>query len=125
MLRILIIDDEPLIRSVLRSGQTGVDAPHGRAGLALWREIPGDLVLADIFMREIDGSEVTPQLTGVWLQAKIIPITGGAKRGDFTPSMVPTAIQLGARHIPCQTGYQIDPPRRHLSSAEALAGDQR
>ena len=42
MPRILIIDDEPLVRAVLRSilernGYAVMDAQGGRAGLALWR----------------------------------------------------------------------------------------
>ena len=50
MPRILLIDDEPLVRAVLRSilerhGYMVMDAPDGRAGLALWRKTPSDLVL--------------------------------------------------------------------------------
>lgn len=104
MPRILIIDDEPLVRSVLRgilerNGHTVMDAPDGRAGLALWRHTPSDLVLTDIFMPETDGIEVIVQLTRVWPQAKIIAMTGGALNGDFMSTVAPAALQLGARHI--------------------------
>jgi two-component system, chemotaxis family, chemotaxis protein CheY len=104
MPRILIIDDEPLVRSVLRSilerhGHTVMDAPNGRAGLALWRDTPSDLVLTDIFMPELDGIEVILQLTRIWPQARIIAMTGGAKRGDFTSTVVPAALQFGAQHV--------------------------
>lgn len=104
MPRILIIDDEPLVRSVLRSilernGHTVMDAPDGRAGLALWRHTPSDLVITDIFMPETDGIEVILQLTCIWPQAKIIAMTGGDKKGDFTSLVAPAALQLGAQHI--------------------------
>ena len=104
MSRILIIDDEPLVRAVLRSilerqGHTVMEAPDGRAGLALWSHTPSDLVLTDIFMPEFDGIEVIRQLTRRWPQAKIIAMTGGAKNGDFTSSVAPAALQLGAQHM--------------------------
>jgi two-component system, chemotaxis family, chemotaxis protein CheY len=104
MSRILIIDDEPLVRSVLcrileHNGHTVVVAPNGRAGLALWRQTPSDLVLTDLFMPECDGIEVIRQLTRVWPHAKIIAMTGGARTGDFMSMVAPAALQLGAQHI--------------------------
>lgn len=104
MPRILIIDDEPLVRAVLRSilerhGHTVMEAPDGRAGLALWHQTPSDLVLTDMFMPECDGIEVIRQLTRVWPQAKIIAMTGGAKNGDFTSTVAPAALRLGAQHM--------------------------
>jgi len=82
MPRILIIDDEPLVRTVLRSllereGYTVMEASNGRAGLALWRHTPSDLVLTDMFMPHQDGIEVIVQLTRIWPHAKIIAMTGG------------------------------------------------
>jgi two-component system response regulator (stage 0 sporulation protein F) len=104
MPRILIIDDEPLVRAVLRSilerhGYTVMEAPDGRAGLALWRHTPSDLVLTDIFMPQLDGIEVIRQLTHLWPQAKIIAMTGGSKIGDFKSSVADAALQLGAQHL--------------------------
>lgn len=104
MSRILIIDDEPLVRSVLRSilernGHTVRDAPDGRAGLALWRHTPSDLVLTDLFMPEQDGIEVILQLTRIWPQAKIIAMTGGTQTGDFTSTVAPATLLLGAQYI--------------------------
>jgi len=104
MPRILIIDDEPLVRAVLRSilerhGYTVMDAPDGRAGLALWRHTPSDLVLTDLFMPACDGIEVIRQLTRDWPQAKIIAMTGGTKIGDFNSTVAPAALQLGAQHM--------------------------
>ncbi len=104
MPRILVIDDEPLVRAVLRSilersGYTVMDASDGRVGLALWRHTPSDLVLTDIFMPELDGIEVIRQLTRIWPQAKIIAMTGGTKIGDFKSTVAPAALRLGAQHI--------------------------
>ena len=104
MPRILIIEDEPLVRAVLRSilerhGYTVMDAPDGRAGLALWCQTPSDLVLTDLFMPECDGIEVIRQLTRVWPQAKIIAMTGGTTIGNFKSTVAPAALQLGAQHM--------------------------
>ena len=104
MPRILIIDDEPLVRAVLRSilernGYAVMDAQGGRAGLALWRHTPSDLVLTDIFMPEQDGIEVILQLTRIWPLAKIIAMTGGAQKGDLTSLVAAAALQLGAQYI--------------------------
>jgi CheY-like chemotaxis protein len=102
MPRILILDDEPLVRAVLRRilerhGYTVMDAPDGRAGLALWRSTPGDLVLTDMFMPGTDGIEVIVQFSRLWPETKIIAMTGGAKSADFLSSVAPAAFQLGAR----------------------------
>ena len=104
MPRILIIDDEPLVRAVLRRilerhGHTVTEAADGRAGLALWRYTPGDLVLTDLFMPGTDGIEVIVQLTRDWPQAKIIAMTGGAKTGDYMSTVASAALVLGAQHL--------------------------
>jgi two-component system, chemotaxis family, chemotaxis protein CheY len=104
MPRILIIDDEPLVRSVLRSilernGHTVVDASNGRDGLELWCHSPSDLLLIDIFMPDVDGIEVIMQLKRVWPRAKIIAMTGGARKSDTTSLVALAARQLGAQHI--------------------------
>ena len=104
MPRVLIIDDEPLVRAVLRRilerhGYTVLDAPDGRAGLALWRHTPSDLVLTDIFMPGTDGIEVIRQLRRVWPQAKIIGMTGGAGKIDVLFTIAPAALELGAQRL--------------------------
>src|ERR1043165_3554617 len=53
----------------------------------------------NMFMPEFDGIEVIRQLSRLWPQAKIIAMTGGAKIGDFTSSVAPAALQLGAQHM--------------------------
>jgi DNA-binding NarL/FixJ family response regulator len=69
-----------------------MDAPDGRAGLALWRHTPCDLVLTDIFMPKCDGIEVIRHLTRLWPQAKIIAITGKSDERNYLDA----AICLGA-----------------------------
>jgi len=60
--RILVIDDEPAMRDMLRrvlekAGYRVTEASGGREGLALLREHPFDAILCDIRMPELDGQE--------------------------------------------------------------------
>jgi DNA-binding response OmpR family regulator len=58
--RVLVIDDEPDIRELLRNlleraGYLVDEAPDGRAGLRAFHAVPPDLVLLDVGMPELDG----------------------------------------------------------------------
>src|SRR5881397_559729 len=85
MAKILIIDDEKGIRSLLREaleqeGHQVVEASDGRKGLELYLKAPTDLVIMDILMPVKDGMEATWQLTHEFPDVKIIAMTAG--RGD-------------------------------------------
>jgi DNA-binding NtrC family response regulator len=86
--RILIIDDEDLIRGMLRqmferAGYEVVDAPNGKVGMQLYREQVADLIVTDIFMPEQDGLETITELQRDFPCAKIIAISGGCRTADF------------------------------------------
>ncbi|MFB7592453.1 response regulator [Streptomyces sp. NPDC056169] len=78
MIRVLLVDDQPLIRSGFRALldleadiEVVAEAADGRAGLALAREHEPDIALIDIQMPVMDGIETTrriaadPALAGV------------------------------------------------------------
>ena len=107
MSRILVIDDELLLRRVLRSilergGHTVIDAPDGRTGMALWRQEPTDVVVTDIFMPEMDGVEVIREMQHVVAKPKIIAMSGGGHKylleGD-KDSLLLAATLLGADRV--------------------------
>jgi CheY-like chemotaxis protein len=86
MSRILIIDDEVLLRQALRSmleraGHTVLDAADGREGMALWRREPTDVVVTDIYMPEKDGMQVLSEMKQLATKPKIIVMSGGGQRG--------------------------------------------
>jgi DNA-binding response OmpR family regulator len=65
--RVLVIDDDPSVTSVLKRGLAyegfAVDtAASGTEGLAVARERPPDLVILDVMMPGLDGWEVLRRL---------------------------------------------------------------
>ena len=87
--RILLFEDEEAIREALaeRLMIEGFDvgsAPNGRKGLKLFQETPGELVITDILMPEVDGLEVIRTLRRLRVAPLIIAMSGGGGRDlDF------------------------------------------
>ena len=82
MARILVIDDDAQVRSMLRTmleleGYEVEDAPDGNEGLKLFRQKSADLVVTDIIMPEKDGMEIIIEMRREFADVKIIAISGG------------------------------------------------
>jgi DNA-binding response OmpR family regulator len=87
MARILVIDDEPQLRTLLekfltRDGHEVDLAKNGREGLKLFTLNNYDLVITDVVMPEQDGLEVVMELKRNYPRVRIIVISGGAARLD-------------------------------------------
>ena len=98
MATILIIDDEEIIRVLLRSaleeaGHEVTEAANGRQGLELYRHRPMDLVITDIIMPEMNGLDMLLELTSEFLHAKVIAISGAGEEKN----VLDVAKLLGAR----------------------------
>jgi two-component system, response regulator, stage 0 sporulation protein F len=98
MATILIIDDEEIIRVLLRSalereGYEVTEATNGRQGLDLYCQRPTDLVITDILMPELNGLEMLLALTREFIHAKVIAISGAGKE----TTVLDVAKLLGAR----------------------------
>ena len=81
MERILVIDDDPAVTSLLKRGLSyegyAVDiAGTGEEGLALARERPPGLVILDIMMPGINGLEVLRRLRAVDNRLPVLMLTG-------------------------------------------------
>ena len=84
MARILIIDDEAMIRDLLvqildREGYETITASDGKDGIKIHRENPADLIITDLLMPEKDGLETIMELRRDSQDVKIIAMSGGGK----------------------------------------------
>jgi CheY-like chemotaxis protein len=82
MALILIIDDEPQIRSMLklmleRDGYEVAEAPDGIEGIRTYRQNPADLIITDLIMPNKDGIGVIIDLKKEFPNVKIIAMSGG------------------------------------------------
>ena len=110
MTRVIIIDDEEDIRTVLkeifvREGFDVAVASDGTEGLNLIRETGADLVITDIIMPGSDGVETAYDIRMEFPKTKIIVMSGGGNTGPL--EYEPTAIATNA----------------YLASAEAVGAD--
>ena len=90
MSRILVVDDEPDMRFLLRrmferDGHEVLDASDGAAALAIVRESPPDLIVTDMMMPVMDGAELIRRLRSDPATAGI-PIVASTGDPDFAGS---------------------------------------
>ena len=88
MAKILIIDDEEMVRDVLRQtlereGYQVEAAADGERGLDLFQSWRPDLVITDILMPGKEGLETIRELRAADPDVQIIAISGGGDRGDL------------------------------------------
>jgi two-component system KDP operon response regulator KdpE len=94
-LKVLVVDDEPPIRKLLRMGLGSqgyevLDAPNGKVALELLEQGPG-LVILDLGLPDIDGLEL---LRSIRARDESVPIVVLSSRGDETSKV--QALDLGA-----------------------------
>jgi CheY-like chemotaxis protein len=82
MERILIIDDEAPIRSMIRlmlerAGYTVAEASDGMEGIRSYRQTPADLIITDLIMPNQDGIGMMLELKKEFSSTKIIAMSGG------------------------------------------------
>ena len=102
MSKILIIDDERLVRLTLRkilerAGYEVIEAANGSEGIKRHQEEPADLIITDIIMPEKEGLETIIELRQRQPTLKIIAISGGGRAGP--ESYLEMARQFGAEHV--------------------------
>ena len=94
-LKILVIDDEPPIRKLLRMGLNTqgyevLEAPNGKAGVELLVQNP-DLIIIDLGLPDVDGLELLRTIRG---RKEGVPIVVLSSRGDEAGKV--QALDLGA-----------------------------
>jgi DNA-binding NarL/FixJ family response regulator len=100
--RILIADDDPIVREILRnmlgspnSGFTVTgEARNGDETVRLARELKPDLLLLDLLMPNLPGLEALKEMTSADFLVRTIVLTA-----SITKQQVLQALQLGARGV--------------------------
>ncbi len=95
---ILIIDDEPEIRLLLRmvlesDGHTITEASDGFEGIKSFRESPVDVIITDLIMPGKEGLETISELKKEYPDIKIVAMSGGRQ------NHLETAKLLGATEV--------------------------
>jgi len=103
MARILIIDDDEQVRTVLqkmliRAGHEVVSAANGKQGIRIFKANPNDLVITDLLMPVMPGSRLISILRQEHPNVKIIAISGGGSMNQ-PGSYLTLARDLGAQQI--------------------------
>jgi CheY-like chemotaxis protein len=101
--RILIIDDDPLLREVAvellsDAGHDCAVAEDGRQGLAVLQARPVDLVLLDMIMPVMDGVETLGQIKARWPDLPVVVMSAGT-RTMAMQSLLRLAASLGADEV--------------------------
>ena len=101
MAKVLIIDDDAQVRTMLRrtleaAGHTTMEASNGIEGVRSFAHYPTDLVITDIYMPEKEGLETILELKRANPDLPIIAISGGAREADI--DFLPVAQRMGADH---------------------------
>lgn len=99
--RVLVIDDQPLVRSHVRrllerDGFIVSEAIGGMAGLAALRQARPDVVVLDMMMPDLDGVEVTRRLRAAGERVPIVLFSGdldAARERGLEPGMVQSTLQ--------------------------------
>ena len=83
MARILVIDDDPVLRAMIEQtlnsvGHEVVLAADGREGVAQYRTRPADVVITDIYMPNQGGLETIIELRQRFPKVPIIALSGTA-----------------------------------------------
>ncbi len=121
-IRLLIVDDHPVVRDGLRgmfAGEEGfevvAEATNGADAIARSQAYEPDVVLMDLRMPEMDGVSAIRKMTELGIKARVLVLTTFDMDSDVLP-----AIEAGA------TGYLLkDAPRDELLRAvrSAAAGE--
>lgn len=103
MVSVLLIDDDPNIRSVVRTmlermGHDVLTAANGEEGLDVFRRYRADLVITDLLMPFKEGLETIRELRILAPGVRILAISGGGRTLPATRAL-DLAKSLGADKV--------------------------
>lgn len=126
MAHILLIDDDPQVRTVLEGflshdGHQVICATNGKEARNLLKDRSFDLVLTDIVMPEQDGFEIIVHLVSQQNRPHIIAISGGS------PKLSQRVLLAMASHMPVERilSKPISYEQLSCTVTEVLAAPQK
>jgi CheY-like chemotaxis protein len=111
--RVLLVDDERLVRETIRlmlaqSGYTVVEANNGAEALGLFRQSRFDLVMTDYEMPFVKGNELASRIRSVAPEQRILMMTGfGNRLGSDNPVDAIINKPLSLEHLQFVMGQLI------------------
>ena len=138
MIRVLLADDENLIRSALAALlaleddlEVVAQAASGREALAMARAHTPDVAVLDLQMPDLDGIAVAAELTGLVPGCRVVMVTGHGRPGHlkralaagvrgFLPKTVPAPVLTDVVRTVAAGGRYVDP---ELAAEAISAGD--
>ena len=102
MARILVVDDEAMLRGVVRkmlerNGHEVFDAADGALGTEAYRRLLTDIVITDIVMPNKDGIQLIIELKKEFPSVRLIAMSGGARTSER--DFLEVAKQYGVRQV--------------------------
>jgi CheY-like chemotaxis protein len=87
MAKILLVDDDPMVRETIQHILVAEDhavttAEDGRRAVEVFKHAKFDLVITDIIMPEKDGIEIITELRRLQPGVRILAISGGGRIGN-------------------------------------------
>lgn len=127
MARILLVDDEAMLRRTLRAilekaGHEVAEAGDGDQAIAMFSEFKADLVITDIVMPNKEGVETIREIRHLDARVPIIAMSGGGNTGGDL--FLRLAGLLGATHTlakPIRQATLLEAVESSLSGAPPKA----
>ena len=123
MARVLVIDDEEQVRTLIRevlegAGHEVMEAGNGREAMKLYEANPTNVVITDLVMPEQDGLEIIRELRRRFPAVKIIAVSGAQQKLNL--DLLYVAEKLGALHT-LEKPFEI---RKLVALVEELLQDK-
>ena len=104
MARILVIDDDPDLRTLLeqtlkQAGYEVILAADGQEGMERYRRSPAELVITDLYMPNQDGLDTIRELRSCFPRVAIVAMTGRPGTGTML-SIAQNATDVGILRKP-------------------------
>lgn len=102
MPRILVVDDDPLVRAMLhqvleRAGYEVEVAEDGESAYRLCQEHPIDLIIMDMVMPGKGGAETIAEVRRDFPEVRIVAMSGGGRTGPY--GYLKLAERFGAERV--------------------------